>query len=182
MPKVAPQIKSRRVIHQARPITLAALNVQNSSGSQREYLTVEHPGAVVIVPQLSEHEVLLLRQFRVSLNRYIFEFPAGTLDPNETPLDCAKRELIEETGYQAAEWIPLGTTVPAPGFCNEVQHLFLARQLTPGPSALEEDEVIEPIAVSLDALTKLINSGELEDGKSLAALAKCYAARRFSIS
>ena len=139
-------------------------------GKNSKHLTLVHPGAVVILPQLSANTFLFIKQYRHSLQKTILELPAGTLGVGEDPLLCAQRELIEETNYQASEWISLGTLYPAPGFCDEVQHLFLARGLTPHQGVKDEDEVIEVVNLSGNDLLGALKNNELQDGKSLACI------------
>ena len=92
---------------------------------------VKHPGAVVILPQLADGRLLPIAQYRCAVGETVLEFPAGTLEPGEAPLACARRELIEETGYRADHWHALGTIYSSPGFCDERLHLFLASGLVP---------------------------------------------------
>lgn len=114
--------------------------------------------------------MLLLRQYRHALREWILEIPAGTLAPGEAPLDCAKREIQEETGFAASEWTQLGTLYPSPGFCNEVQHLFAASNLHASRLDADEDEQIEVVEVSLSELDQLVTRGEIRDAKTLASI------------
>jgi ADP-ribose pyrophosphatase len=98
----------------------------------------------------------------------IWELPAGTLSVGEDPLACAKRELIEETNYSAAQWESLGQLYPAPGFCDEVQYIYLARKLTPAVGALDHDEIITVHAVKFGDFERMIGSNEILDAKSVA--------------
>ena len=167
-------MKSReRVVHQevvyrGRVFDIRRDTVRLASGEQREFSIVQHPGAVVIIPQLSDGKFLLVRQWRRAVNRELIEFPAGTLEEGEEILACAKRELIEETSHEGAEWIPLGELLPVPGYANETQHCFLARNLTEKPGNLDEDEIIEVQTYSKDEVLALARSGEFCDAKSLA--------------
>lgn len=140
------------------------------SGKESAHLTLEHPGAVVILPKLDADTVIMIKQYRHSIKREIFELPAGTLNLNEDPILCAKRELQEEVNYKAESWRSLGTLYPAPGFCNEVQHLFLAEGLSEAKGALDEDEIIEICPLSFHEISKLIRDNEIVDGKTLACL------------
>jgi ADP-ribose pyrophosphatase len=141
--------------------------VELPSGSVVKRDIVRHPGAVVILPITSDGKLILVRQYRHAIGKTILEFPAGTLDPKELPLDCAKRELAEEVGQQAEEWQSLGTLYPAPGFCDEKQHLYLASKLSPFRLPGDEDEIIEVQSLSIDQVESAIVSGEIEDGKSI---------------
>ena len=126
-----------------------------------------HPGAAVIVPQLPDGRLLLIRQYRFAVQREILEFPAGTLDPGEDPAGCARREIAEETGYAADLWKPLGPLLPAPGFADEIQHGFFASGLQPAERNLDEDECIEVVPHSVPDVERLITTGELLDAKSI---------------
>ena len=101
----------------------------------------------------------------------MYEFPAGTLEVNEDPQACAHRELAEEAGVAATHWISLGELFPAPGFCTEKQHLYFASGLSPHRLQGDEDEIIEPLEFSVREVEELIASGNMRDGKSIAAFA-----------
>ncbi|NDC38711.1 MAG: NUDIX hydrolase [Proteobacteria bacterium] len=137
------QIISQSVEYKARSFIVRRDTVKTERGDERIYSVVQHPGAVVIVPQLADGSFLVLRQWRRAVDTALLEFPAGTLEVGEDPLECAKRELIEETNHEASEWHPLGELFPAPGFCSERQFCYLARGLTPRQGQLDEDEIIE---------------------------------------
>ncbi|MFM2486285.1 NUDIX hydrolase [Celerinatantimonas yamalensis] len=138
-------------------------------GIERDVTLMEHPGAVVIVPIGAQGELVLERQYRAAVNHWLLEFPAGTIEAGEAPLACAKRELAEEVGLAAASWQSLGTMLPAPGFCNEVQHLFVARDLQAVPCHPDEDELIETLRLSPTDLEQQIRIGEIIDNKTIAA-------------
>ncbi len=130
---------------------------------------VVHPGAVIIIPKLPEGKLLLVRQYRHAIRKELIEFPAGTIEAGEFPLTCAQRELGEEVGKAAKEWVPLGQLYPAPGFCSEVQHLFLARWLSASTQKFDEDEIIEVIEMTNDQIETSIKSGEISDCKTIAS-------------
>ncbi|MBI4790194.1 MAG: NUDIX hydrolase [Chloroflexi bacterium] len=131
---------------------------------------VEHGGAVVIVPLDEQNRVVMVRQYRSAAARELLEIPAGTLEEGEDPALCAARELKEETGYQAAQWEPLGYFYSSPGFSTEKMYLFAARQLTLAEAAPDDDEVIQVELVPLaDALEK-IERGEIVDAKTIVGL------------
>lgn len=141
-------------------------------GIEREVTLMEHPGAVVIIPIGSRGELVLERQYRAAVNRWLLEFPAGTIEDGEDPLVCAKRELAEEVGLAASNWQSLGTLLPAPGFCNEVQHLFVATDLVEVSENLDEDEIIESLRLKRSDLEQQIRSGEVVDNKTIAAFCR----------
>lgn len=133
---------------------------------------VRHPGASAVVPFLDpldspDPRILLIRQYRYAASGYVYEIPAGRLDPGEAPEDCAARELREETGYSATDLIPLTTFYTTPGFTDEQIHLFAASGLSEGDSETESDEVLDLAPVTLSRAMAMIASGELVDGKSM---------------
>lgn len=140
----------------------------NGKDAGRE--VVHHPGATAIVAITEEGKVVMERQFRYALSQSLLEIPAGKLDGSEDPLHCAQRELAEETGYTAKEWISLGTIATSPGFCNEVLHLYLAKGLTKGETNWDSDEYIELEYYTLAELMVAIQNESIKDSKSLAAL------------
>lgn len=131
----------------------------------REY--VLHPGAVVILPLLDDGTVLMERQFRYPLNQVFIEFPAGKIDPDEDALDCAKRELEEETGYSAAEWQYVCTIHNAIAYSDEHLDLYLARGLRAGQSKLDEGEFLETFTASVDELLQWVREGKITDVKTV---------------
>ncbi len=138
-------------------------------GHPQETAFIEHPGAVVLVPLHYPHgkpEILMLRQYRAALDETILELPAGTRGWNEAWLDCAQRELREETGYRAATIAELNEFWPTPGMSNELMVLYLATELQPDPLPQDEDEVIEVVSVPLDELVMMAQDGRLRDAKS----------------
>lgn len=134
----------------------------------REY--VVHPGASAIVPLLDDGRVLVERQFRYPVQREFIEIPAGKIDPGETPLQTAIRELREETGTTASHWAHLTSIHPAIGFANEVIHLYLCKGLSTSTRALDAGEFIQCEAMSVDALSERIRRGELTDVKTQIAV------------
>ena len=147
---------------------------------RRKYLTpdgrthtresVQHPGAVVVLPLLEDGRVCLIRNYRSAVNRILIELPAGTLEPDEDPLQTATRELEEETGYRAGGVEPLCQFFMSPGVLNERMHLFLATDLTAGPARLEAGEQIEPWLVPWSEALAMADDGRIEDAKTLVAL------------
>ena len=146
--------------------------IQLPNGHIGEYGSIKHPGAALAVPLTNDRKIIILRQYRFAVSRYLLEFPAGTLEPGESPLNSIKREIKEETGYKARNWNNLGILVPAPGYADEEIHLFLARGLTKlvkAPSG-DLDEDIEVIILEPSELDKLISSGtEILDAKTITA-------------
>jgi len=119
---------------------------------------------------LNESKVLLLRQYRHALKGYIWEIPAGTLDPQESVINCAKRELIEETGYSADHWQKLGEITPVPGYSDERIHIFLASGLQPSRQHLDKDEIINVHEIEYHEALEMIKRGKIQDAKSITGL------------
>lgn len=132
--------------------------------------TVVHPGAVAIVPFDRAGRILLIEQFRPAVERKLLEIPAGTLEVGEAPLACAKRELVEETGFAARKWQRLGAVYTAPGFCSEKIHLFKAWELQPAVAEQDEDEHINVRPLSREKVRKAVRTGRICDAKTLSAL------------
>jgi ADP-ribose pyrophosphatase len=141
-------------------------------GVEREavYDLVHHPGAAAIVPLYADGTVALLHQFRYALGREIWEIPAGTLEEGEPFLDCARRELEEETGQRAGRWTLLSTFHPSPGFCDEELTVFLAEELSPGRAGPEPDEHLEVARIPLTEALTWIEAGRIVDAKSMVGL------------
>jgi ADP-ribose pyrophosphatase len=136
--------------------------------AHREY--IRHPGAVMVVPLLADGSLLLERQYRYPMGRVMLEFPAGKLDAGEDPRVCGQRELLEETGYSAAEWAYAGVLHNAIAYSDEGIHIFFARGLTRGEQKLDEGEFLELVTHTVDELDRLAVQGELTDAKTLIGL------------
>tara|TARA_B100000965_G_scaffold68391_1_gene53746 strand:+ start:1143 stop:1703 length:561 start_codon:yes stop_codon:yes gene_type:complete len=165
-------VKERISTLKAKKFSFEIKRVILPNGHEGTYGSIIHPGAALAVPITDKGEVLILRQYRFAVSRYILEFPAGTLEKGETPINSIKREIQEETGYSAKTWDDLGILVPAPGYADEEIHLFLARDL----SKLKKiptgdlDEDIEVLILKPSELDKLFASGkEILDGKTVTA-------------
>ena len=144
------------------------VRLPSGNQSQREFIL--HPGAVLIVPILENGNLLLERQFRYPLNRVFVELPAGKIDPGEDVLLTGQRELLEETGYIAQEWIYLGLQHPCIGYSDEVIYMFLARGLEAGEAHCDEDEALETFEASLDDCMQLVATQQITDAKTILAL------------
>ena len=132
--------------------------------------TVVHPGAVAVLPFDAHGRVLMLSQFRPAANAWLLEIPAGTLEKREPPLACAKRELIEETGFAARRWRKLGFIYNAPGYSTEVIHLYRAWDLTPAYGEQDADEHIRLAVMTMADVRRAVTSGKIVDAKTLCAL------------
>ncbi len=137
-------------------------------GRQFRKDVVQHPGAVVILPILDDGRVCLIRNYRVAVGQWLFELPAGTLEPGEPPIETARRELIEETGYRCRKIEPLCQFFMSPGILNERMHAFVATGLTDGATELEAGEQIANYPATATEVDELLTSGRLQDAKSIA--------------
>lgn len=149
------------------------ISLPNGKPATRE--VIRHVGAVAIVPMTEDGNVIVERQFRYPLDRVITEIPAGKLDNKaEDRLAAAKRELEEETGYLADEWVELGDYIPAAAYCDEVITMYVAKGLHIGTRNLDEDEFLNIKEVPLEELVEDIMQGKIADGKTQVALLKAY--------
>jgi ADP-ribose pyrophosphatase len=166
-------------VYTGRIISVDLDDVRFPDGSVGKLEMIRHPGASAVVPLLGElgdtdPVILLIRQYRYAAEKYLYEIPAGRLDPGESPADCAHRELREETGYRAARVEQLFTMFTTPGFTDEKIHLFLATGLVAGEANREADEFMELVPTPLSRALAMIEQGEIQDAKT--ALALLYAA------
>ena len=163
-------INTHRALHKGRVFKLVNENYTLDNGVTADMDFIQHPGAVAVVPMLNQMDVVLIKQYRHSIREFIWEIPAGTLDAQESPLACAERELIEETGYSAAKWHQLGEITPLPGYSDERIHIFLASDLKPGEQNLDRDEMLIVHSLQFKATLQMILTGEIQDGKTICGL------------
>jgi ADP-ribose pyrophosphatase len=163
-------IISDQQIFEGKIFNLKLRQVKLRDGQTVRREVIINKGAVVIVPLTANHEVRLLRQYRAAAEKWIIELPAGGLEPGEDPGLAAPRELLEETGDQAATWQKLHGFYSAPGILTEFLHLYLATNLTPGPNHAEFDEHIEVLTVPWTEAMAMIRRHEIEDAKTIAGL------------
>jgi ADP-ribose pyrophosphatase len=151
-------------------LTVRTDTVRNPRGLEVTRDVVVHPGAVAIVARPTADEVILIRQYRHSTGEELIELPAGTKEDGEDPAVTAARELTEETGYTAARMNPVAEFYTAPGFTNELMHIFEATGLTPGAQNLEDDEFIDVLRVGRDDALRMVDDGRIRDAKTIAGL------------
>ncbi|RJX71369.1 NUDIX hydrolase [Vibrio sinensis] len=162
-----------KVLHTWKRISLVEETIQLPNGKEIIHTTIAHPGAAVILPIDQDGNVILINQYRPSLKKWLLELPAGTIEHDEAIEHCAQRELEEETGYFAHEMISLGQVTPLAGFCDEIQYLFVAKDLTrPSRYTCDDDEIIEVVTLTIHQLEQLIITGEISDAKTIACLSK----------
>ena len=168
------RLLSRTVVHRGRIFTLESDRVALPSGHIVTLDIVRHPGSVVLLPVPSPGQVILIRQYRYSVDRFIWELPAGTLKAGEDPAEAAARECEEELGLAPGRVTPLGAFYPTPGFCDELMNYYRCEDLRPPPPdstvRKDEDEVIEPRMFSVDEARAMVSSGEIVDLKTVAGL------------
>ncbi|CAM4397974.1 NUDIX domain-containing protein [Kerstersia similis] len=161
-------LETRKEIHQGKFLHLRQDTVRLPDGklASREY--VVHPGATVVVPLFDDGHILLERQYRYPVGQVIIEFPAGKLDAGEAPFTCGRRELLEETGYQAAEWAYAGKLHLAIGYSDEIIHIFFARGLESGARQLDEGEFLDVVRCPIPEFLDACRTGLITDAKTLA--------------
>ncbi len=157
-------------------VTLDKVRLENGRTSTRE--VVHHHGGAGIIALNEKDEIYLVRQYRYALDKELIEIPAGKLESGEDPLKAAQRELSEEAGLHASSWADLGSFIPTCGYCSEVIYLYVARNLSPIGQHLDEDEFLSLFTLPLKQAYEMVLSGEITDGKTIAAVLKVYALRK----
>ena len=161
---------NEREIYAGRVVTLRLKYLPQADGSRHLREIVEHaPGAAVVAVD-DNGQVLLVRQPRPAVDTALLELPAGLVDPGEAPIDCARRELAEETGYSASQLEPLLSFYTSPGFSTELIHVFVATGLREGSVAHDEEEEIELVRLALGDAIRQVTEGEISDAKTVAGL------------
>jgi ADP-ribose diphosphatase len=168
------RVSSRRA-YSGKVISLDVDTVRFPDGSEGELEMIRHPGASAVVPFLSDPagedpQVLLIRQYRYAADGYLYEIPAGRLDPGEKPHDCAERELKEETGCSAEHIAHLFTMYTTPGFTDEKIHVFMATGLVAGETKHEADEFLDLQPMLLSRALEMVEAGAIKDGKTALGL------------
>jgi ADP-ribose pyrophosphatase len=164
------QIHKSNRLYKGRVFSFVAEDVTLPNDSRTEMAFVRHPGSTAIVPLLDDNTVIMERQYRHPVRDYLFEIPAGTMDPGETALACAGRELEEETGYVAEEFIELGKVHILPAYSDELIYVYLARGLTRSEQNLDQDEIINVVQYPLDQALEMIATGRITDALTILAL------------
>lgn len=163
---------TNKLLHQGNLIELHSEKVEFPGGGHTFFDIVKHPGGAVIAAINEQDEICLLKQWRHAIQKFIWEVPAGCLEPGEPPLLTAQRELEEEAGVLAKEWKDLGSICSSPGFSNEILYLFEARDLSQGILKLDDAEQLEAHWLPLDKAYEMCGDGSIIDAKTLACLFK----------
>ena len=162
-------------IYNGKAIHLFSGRVSLPNGKTTVLDIIRHPGASAVVPLRADGKVVLVRQYRYATGGYLYEIPAGKLDGGEPPERCAVREVEEEVGYHVGRLKKLTAIFTAPGFCDEVIHLYLGTELTPCGQQLDPDEVIEIVETPFDEAMAMIQDRTIRDAKSIVGLQLAYA-------
>ena len=161
---------SSKLIYEGRAVRLRVDTVQMADGRETTREIVEHADCVAVVAVDANGDILLVSQFRKAVEKELLEIPAGGIDPGETPEDCVRREMREETGFLPQKLEKLGGFYSSPGFCTEYLYLYLATDLIHSPLQAEDSQSISLVRVPLEQLPELIASGDIVDAKSILGL------------
>lgn len=159
-----------KIIFSGLVIDIEQMEVEIGDHTRHTYQIIRHPGGSAVLPVHADGSVSLIRQLRPAVDEILLEIPAGRRNPAEAPIDCARRELLEETGLTAGSIIPLGTVYSSPGVFDEIIHLFAACALSQGTAQPEADEEIELLCLPLADVLQMVADGRISDGKTMAAL------------
>jgi ADP-ribose pyrophosphatase len=170
--------KNVKNIYKGKVVVLNVDRVTLPNGATVDLEVIRHPGAAAIVPMKDDETVILIRQFRHAAGGFIYEIPAGKLHPGEDPRDCAARELEEEIGYRASSFELLTSIFTAPGFADEVIHIYKGTGLTKGRQKLDHDEVLNVVELPIEKAIAQIQDGTIRDGKSIVGLQAVYLQKR----
>ena len=162
---------SEEIVYTGDYLTFTKVKVQLPDGNEANRDIIKHPGACGIIPFVDENHIILIRQFRKSIDKVIYEIPAGKLSSDESAENCAYRELEEETGYQASSLFHLGTVAIVPGYCDELLYIYKATNLFLSKKHEDFDEFIEVEIFTIEEVKNMIKSGEIIDAKTITALA-----------
>ena len=165
--KLSGEVKYRGVI-----VNIELDQVELSDGSKSRREVVRHPGGVTVLPLDRDSNVVMVRQWRYPMGQEVLELPAGKLEPGEDPAQAGLRELKEETGYTCTSYESLGKIYATPGYCSEVLHLFLARDLTPGETCPDEGELLNVVRYPFQEVVDMVLRDEIHDAKTVAAVLK----------
>ena len=160
----------KKPIYKGKIIDLSVETVTLPNGATADLEVITHPGAAAVVPMKDDRTVVMIRQYRHAVRSFIYEIPAGKLHPGEDPGDCAAREVEEETGYKVGRLEPILSFLTTPGFTNEIIHIFVGSELSPGTQNLGTDEVLEIVEMPLAQAMDRIEDGTIQDAKTIIGL------------
>jgi 8-oxo-dGTP pyrophosphatase MutT (NUDIX family) len=163
---------NQKMAYEGRVISVSVEDVELPNGSTLAFERVHHPGGSVIVAMDEEHRVCLLKQYRHIAHGWLWELPAGKIDPGESPDSTARRELLEEAGVEASEWIELGKAYSSPGIFDEVLHFYLARELRRQAPSFDPHENIEIHWLPVEEIFLRLAESEIADGKTIIGLSR----------
>lgn len=166
--------KTEKYLYKGKIINLRLDEIELPNGEPATREVVEHPGGVCIAALTNDNHLLFVNQYRYPYKKELLEIPAGKLSPGEDPLECAKRELLEETGAAAEEFRFIGQLYPSPGYCDEIIHMYFAKVNTEGDPQPDNDEFLEVIKIPLEKAVDMVLSGTLADAKTQAAVLKVF--------
>jgi ADP-ribose pyrophosphatase len=164
------QVNLTHTVYNGKHFSFVTENITLPNGVETEMAMVRHPGSTGIVPLFDDETIAMTLQYRHPVGDYLLEIPAGTLDPGESPLDCARRELEEETGLVASKWVALAQTHILPAYSDEIIHVFLARDLTLSKQKLDPDEIIQVVKYRLEDAVQMISEGLITDALSILSI------------
>ena len=165
------KIDKSEIIYRGKVFDIQVDEITYNSGNKGIREIALHAGGAVVLPLKDDGKIVMIKQFRYPFDKFMLEFPAGKLDKGEDPLNCAYRELEEETGYRSDNFTKLGAICTTPGFCSEILHLYLARDLVAGKHNREEGEAgMEVLELPLDEVESKIKTGEISDAKTICAI------------
>jgi ADP-ribose pyrophosphatase len=164
-----PQLLKQRFVYKGRKFNFESSRLRLPNQNEGEWECIRHPGGALAVPVTPEGKLVLVKQYRFAVQGRVLEFPAGTVEPNETPESTIEREIQEETGYCAQTWKKLGEFFIAPGYSDEIIYAFLATdlQLLENPPQQDQDEEIETVTLTVDEVEKAIHAGDIADAKTV---------------
>ncbi len=160
----------RNIIFRGLVFDIEQIEVEIGLKGRHTFQVIRHPGGAAILPVHGDGTISLIRQLRPAVDEKLFEIPAGRLSPDETPLDCARRELLEETGLRTGHIVSLGQILSSPGVFDEVIHLYAAMELSDGLAVPEADEDIEVVRLEYSEALSMVADGRINDAKTLAAI------------
>jgi len=170
MPRMSNTIENEELIHKSYLFEVHRLTLRTDDGEIIHRDAVRHPGAVLVLPILPDGSIVMIRNYRYAVDQYLWELPCGTLDPGESTLDCAVRELKEETGFTTSNIKQLAKSFSCPGYADEIVYSYLATDLTCGAQELEDYEDITVEIMSDEKVRRMVADNEITDAKSIAAL------------